>query len=255
MSRTDSAVAPALLSHPLPNGSLPKLRPFGGLDREDREDRDYGENREHGDRSNNVVCAISVLSVSPEADSAIERTQPQFPGQRKRCLFELARELKAIPAFADASARDLQPIVVEWCRRAESMMGDEHDVDDSVAEFVFGWDRVRFPAGNGPLVIAIQRMEESSVPAEAQQFTSHATRKLVHLCCELQGLSGDSPFYLSCRVAGTVVGLEKTIAWKRLGLLRSCGIIELVQPGTNGRATRYRYLLSDAGTHDRSAVG
>ena len=255
MSRTDSAVAPALLSHPLTNGSPSKLRPFGGLDREDREDREYGENgenREHGDRSSNVVCAISVLSVSPEVDSAIERTQPQFPGQRKRCLFELARELKAIPAFADASARALQPIVVEWCRRAESVMGGEHDVDDCLSELLYGLERVRFPAGNGPLVIAIQRMEESSEPAEAQQFLSHATRRLVHLCCELQGLSGDSPFYLSCRVAGVVVGLEKTVAWKRLGLLRSCGIIEMVQPGTKTRAARYRYLVSDVATDDRS---
>lgn len=249
MSRTDSAVASALLSDPLPNGSPPKLRPFGGLDREDREDR---EHREHRDRSNNVVCALSVLSVSPEADSAIERTQPQFPGQRKRCLFELARELKAIPAFADASARDLQPIVVEWCRRAESVMGDEHDVDDCLAEFVFGWGRVRFPADNGPLDVAIQRMEESAVPAVAQQFTSQATKRLVHLCCELQRINGDSPFWLSCRVAGAVAGLDKTIAWKRLGLLRSCGIIEMAQPGTKTRAARYRYLPSDAAVPDRS---
>lgn len=232
--------------NPLPDGPIPEIDPFGVGLAADRENREYRENRENGEKNHSTACALSVLSAlsvnSPEIELAIKKTQPQASGQRNRGLFAFVRELKAIPALKHANIKELQPFVIEWCRQAQPVMSGEHDVDDSLAQFAYGWERVKFPVGKGPFDIAIQRIEESTVPTVAKQFTSQGTRQLIHLCYELQCIHGDSPFFLSCRMAGEVAHMDKTTAWKRLGLLMSYGIIEMVQPGTKRNAARYRYI-------------
>ena len=63
------------------------------------------------------------------------------------------------------------------------------------------------------------------------------------LCRELQQVSGDKPFFLACRSAGKLLGVDHTMAWRWLFLLAHAGIVEEVEKGNHARrrASRYRY--------------
>ncbi len=81
-------------------------------------------------------------------------------------------------------------------------------------------------------------------PSVAEQFEDERIRLLVALCHELQGASGEQPFYLACRKAGELVGMDHMTAWRYLCLLRHEGILAAVTVGTkeSQKATRWRYL-------------
>ncbi len=233
--------------NPLPEGPLPEIDPFAvGLGERYRANRANRAVRE----DSTLTCACSV-----SLEGAISKTLPRFPGERNRRLLSFCRVLKSIPSVAEADAMTLKPHVSEWFRRGQPFMSGEHDEDENFGEFCYAWARVRFAVGNGPFATALKRLETTPLPAIAERFSSISTKRLIHLCRELQRVSGDASFHLSCRIAGEVIGLEHMAAWRRLGMLVSCGIIELVQRGTKARASRYRYLVSDLATDDGSAAG
>lgn len=233
--------------NPLLDGPLPEIDPFAvGLAERYRANRANRAVRE----DSTLTCACSV-----SLEGVISKTLPRFPGERNRRLLSFCRALKSIPSVAEADAMTLQPYVSEWYRRGKSFMSGQHDEDENFAEFCYAWARVRFAVGNGPFATALKRLETTPLPAIAEQFSSPSTKRLIHLCRELQRVSGDASFHLSCRIAGEVIALEHMAAWRRLRMLVSCGILEIAQPGTKGRATRYRYLASDPTIHDRSAAG
>ena len=62
-------------------------------------------------------------------------------------VFELARALKAIPALADAEARDSRDPVRRWHERALPIIGTK-PFDETWADFVTAWPRVKHPKGS-----------------------------------------------------------------------------------------------------------
>ncbi|MHC4610054.1 MAG: hypothetical protein ACYS7M_06865 [Planctomycetota bacterium] len=86
-------------------------------------------------------------------------------------------------------------------------------------------------------------------PAEAMRYEQSAFRLLVTLCRELQRRAGDGPFYLGCRTAGRLLGVEHTTAWRWLYLMVSDGLLVVAergaQAGGQNRATRYFYVGGD----------
>lgn len=65
---------------------------------------------------------------------------------------------------------------------------------------------------------------------------------LITICRELQLAAGDAPFFLSCRTAGKLAGVDHTQAARWLRGLRG-EILNLVSAGDKSRkASRYRYL-------------
>lgn len=231
--------------NPLPDGPLPEINPFAvGLGKRYRASRANRADRAvREDPTLTCACSVSL-------EGAISKTLPRFPGERNRRLLSFCRALKSIPSVAEADAMTLKPHVSEWYRRGKSFMSGEHDEDENFAEFCYAWANVRFSVGNGPFATALERLETTPLPVIAEQFSSPSTKRLIHLCRELQRVSGDASFHLSCRIAGEVIALEHMAAWRRLRLLADCGIIEMVQPGTKTRAARYRYLSSDSASLD-----
>ncbi len=59
----------------------------------------------------------------------------------------------------------------------------------------------------------------------------------------LQRVSGEKPFFLACRTAGKLLGVDHTTASRGLFLLRNDGLLEEVEKGNriNRRASRYKY--------------
>ena len=189
------------------------------------------------------VCVTSIAD-------AIRATLPDGPGQRNRQLFEFARYLKAMPAIGDWTADDLMPFVRQWFDAALRCIGTK-EFDETAKDFKRGWSSIKFPGGRGigSVAAALARAKLTPLPAEAAQFIIPELRLLVGLCRELQRQRGTLPFYLACRDAAEVLGLEgkerHVRAWRWLMMLCHKGILVKERSGGHleRKANEYRYLL------------
>ncbi len=210
-----------------------------------------------------TASVSSVSSVSPclcykgdsndaDIERAITESLPATVGRRNQQVFELARVLKGIPRLADAPTDALRPHVRRWhgLGLAKGLIGTE-SFDETWANFVHAWPRVRFPRGSEPLAAVLERAKQSAPPAAALAYEDDRLRLLVAFCRELQHACADHPFFLSCRTAAQLVGVDHVLAWRWLGLLEHDRVLLVTQRGAPGgrRATRYRW---SAAANDRA---
>lgn len=239
---------------PWPDGDLAPIDPWKSGFLSETESTERTEKTEETEKLSNEDAAepcpgLSVLSVSRPAQSnlddlikaAIQDTLPKSIGQRNRAIFELARALKAIPALADTPVADLRDFVRQWHALALPIVGTKA-FDETWADFVAAWPRVRFPRGQERMALIVQRADSLPQPNVAERYDAPETRRLIAICRELQCTSGDGPFFMSCRVAAGLLGLDQATAWRRLGMLVVDGVLVVVQKGKPGRATRFRYV-------------
>jgi len=68
--------------------------------------------------------------------------------------------------------------------------------------------------------------------------------RLVHVCFVMQCMRGDMPFFLDVRRAARLVGsgISHMTAWRWLEILCQCGVLELVERGSELRSNRYRFV-------------
>lgn len=201
--------------------------------------------------------SVSDTELSDTTDalieSAIRSTLPAGPGERNRAVFALARALKAIPHFADAPSVCLHDIVERWHALALPVINTK-PFEETWIDFARGWARVIYPAGGGPLDLALERAEAVDPPAEAMRYEQPALRLLASLCRELQRNAGEGPFFLSCRTAARMLGVDHTTAWRWLFLLGHDGLLRVVEAGTKTKAARYRYTASLDGPQTKDRV-
>ena len=241
---------------PPPNDAPPPFLPESWLQylsnacyRENRESICYRENREsicyreNGGDSGGCASLRESNALDRVIEAAISETLPTGPGQRHRAIFELVRRLKAIPDIANADAMDLLPIIREWHRLALPVIRTKA-FEETLADFLDGWERVRFAYGESPIEIALARAREAPPPPEAEIFDDPRLKLLVALCAELQRLQGNAAFFLSCRAAGKAVEVDHMTVSRWLKVLAKAGIlqIEVQAERSTGRATRYRYI-------------
>lgn len=81
-------------------------------------------------------------------------------------------------------------------------------------------------------------------PPCSDEYECEGTRLLVRVCRELQRQSGSDPFFLGCRTASQITGLDRQTAHRRLKLLQADGVIGLVENGSKSakKASTWRYL-------------
>lgn len=179
-------------------------------------------------------------SVQAAIWAAIGSTLPGSEGHRNRLLLQLARQLKGVPELAGLEPSELRPVIDEWHRQALPAIGTK-DFAVTWHDFRVAWGNVKFPAGTGPLeeiyAVALRQM-----PAIASGYRTAGVRHLIALCRELQVVAGDDPFWLSCRAAAGVLKTPPTNAHRWLWRLIHDQVIDLVTPGSRGRAAEYRYL-------------
>ena len=89
-----------------------------------------------------------------------------------------------------------------------------------------------------------ERAVREPMPEVAEDYDQDELRLLVALCRELQRSAGGGPFYLSCRTAGRLLGVDYSTANRWLFLMANDGILEVAEPGNRAqrKAARYRYL-------------
>lgn len=172
-----------------------------------------------------LVITHPKLESNPSNENTLVRC-----GDR---VFEFARSVKA--AHPDATPDDLRQLVRDWFAEGSASDGSW---DDVWASFLYCWPRVRYAKGTGPLAGALSRAQA----APFDKYDEPRLNVLAALCRELQRAAGDDPFFLSCRSAGELIGVDRMRACRWLALLVHDGVIAIALQGTTRRATRYFHL-------------
>jgi hypothetical protein len=173
--------------------------------------------------------------------SAVADTLPSGPGQRNRCVFDLARRLKA--ARPDATPAELREVVREWHRRALPAIRTK-DFGETWTDFAIAWERVCRPAGRS-LALAAAAAAAGDLPAAlGQRGYDGALRRLVSLCWQLHRQWGDQPFPLGCAKAGEHIGVCKRQAARLFKTLEFDGVLRRERLGTkaSGKASEWRFI-------------
>jgi hypothetical protein len=207
---------------------------------------DVGGAREgvNGDEATTAVSACpQAYGWSEAIKLAIADTVPTRPGKRHAQVFELARALAAIPELTDADGRDLEPYVRRWHELALDQIRTKA-FEETWIDFLKGWPNVNYPRGREPMAKVFERARANPLPKVAERYEQQALKMLVAVCQELQRGAGDGPFYLACRTAGRLLGVDHSTANRWLFLLTTEGVLEEVQKGDRKqrRASRFRYV-------------
>jgi bifunctional DNA primase/polymerase-like protein len=193
-------------------------------------------------------AVLSPVSLSDEMKNLIDKQLPTKTGTRNKQVFELARVIKGMPEYAGLDAIATLPFAQYWydegVRRG---LIETPTFDDTMADWLTGWPKVKFPKGEGIIMQAIQ-LAHKQKPEAASRFESEGVRLLVGVCYHLQKAMGDEPFFISCRKAGEIAEVSHVQAnrylstFVTLGFLKRVGIAE---PGKGNPAQRYRWIGGD----------
>jgi hypothetical protein len=201
--------------------------------------------RQLGNTVNTGHFVSTVSTVLPKAlDAAIRRTIPPNVGWRDTFLFKFCRELQAIPEYAGADPRSLEPIVRLWYERAEPHIGTKQFAV-SFAAFIRAWANVKVPKDQTAVQAAFDRIKEADDSWIPALFDGKEMRLLIALCRELQSMQGQRPFFLDCRTAGGLLGVTHKTAWKWLDALCCLQVIRKVSSGTlkSRKANEYQFIM------------
>jgi len=182
--------------------------------------------------SNTSVSSVS--SVGGHFSFPVS-TVPTGVGQRHRAIFELARWLKGTEP--NATRQRQHEVVKVWHTLHLPVIGTK-DLSTSWADFRNAWERVKQPYG-ATLAKCLSTLPNAPDVAALSDYGPKAIH-LAQICLALQARAGDSPFFLSSRIAGQLIGYHFTDAAALLRCFVHEGWLELVKAGAGSRASRYK---------------
>jgi len=215
-------------------------------------------------KTSSVSSVSSVLSV--HGDDArrlalVFKRTCTMAGRWRERLFQLVRAARGCRLDDDGpilgldhepTRQGMREIVREWVRQAKPVEGHGDAVHavpfaDVWGQFASCWDKVRYPLLTAtPLAGVVERARATDAPpAVCGLGYDERTLLLAKLCRELQrdarAKGGDEPFFLSCRTVEEYLYLSRMSAWQKLRALQADGLLEIAEPGTTSKATRYRW--------------
>lgn len=204
-------------------------------------------------------------TVFASVDDLLQACIPAGPGHRRECLFRLARGLKFNLGCGDHPEQAmLINVFSRWMRLARSKTSGDTPEDESLLDFLTGYDRALTPVGVSATVAeAIELLDFYGLPAEAEMFAAvdEKLARLVGVCWAKQMLVGEFPFTLSaseCALAYFSGSFERAEAGSdesnRMRVkgdrlrkqLADLGLLACIDRGRRGRprqgAARFRYI-------------
>ncbi len=234
-----------------PEGIYPLLQGGSmGNDTERTETTELTERSETPERTeanrSGIVSEVCVVDLA-EIDSALDISVPKQPHENHKCLFTLARAVKAFELRQNRkwTIQEMRSLFLRWHERARPFLRQNQNKDDYWFEFLEAYDNADHPLGVDIIASAWDLAQGKEFPEVARQFETDNVRLLVSLCRELQALCGDKPFFLASRTVQRLFELDSHATGARWlkGLCRS-GILKVVEQGgrETNKATRFRYL-------------
>ena len=176
--------------------------------------------------------------------------------------FKLARDLAAVEKQIgkQLTIAELTIAAYQWHRLSQPFLDPNESREDHLMALVAEIAKVRFPTGEGAIKEAIERASRlplADLPTIPNYpDASEDLRRIAALHRELSLLNGGQLYFLSYRDAAKVVpGLSPQQAYNRTFTLDRLDVIRIVdkgQPGPNGKAAEFLYLLpeSEEGTRE-----
>jgi hypothetical protein len=173
----------------------------------------------------------------------------------KKGLWQFARDLRAVEKRLGRklSNSELMLSFDEWHRLSQPFLDPQKTRDDYLAAFLAKPAKVRIPTGEGDtLNKALKAVSNLPLPRlpmiPGMSHASEPWRRVVALHCELSRRSGTNTYFLSCRDAAKAfpgmscqAACDINRALERLGAIK---IVRIGDPRPNGKASEFRYLLS-----------
>jgi len=156
-------------------------------------------------------------------------------GQRNAKLFELARHLKG--RHPDASCDDMIPLLKQWHSLHIDMMRTK-DFTETRIDFEYAWNKVEHPSTF--IFEKIAKEKPVTFDSIAAEVYGQAGGLLMHICQELQKLTGKEPFFISVRTAGAQLNIHHTSAAKLLKNFVQRKWLVIEAESTPRKASRYR---------------
>lgn len=193
-----------------------------------------------------AVDSSSQLSSSGLLCSLLPpSTIPKEEGDRNRCLFLLARWVKA--KSPDATQQELRELLQHWHQAALPAIGTR-DFATSWTDFIRGHTAVRSPFGH-TLEKLTSNLNGRILPKGIEELGyGTAAKRLVLICLALAEHSTPKPFFLSCRQAGELLGVSFPEASKMLSALVYDRVIKLESKGVGLIASRYHFSWESVGS-------
>ena len=191
---------------------------------------------------------LQVVKARPRSDSldqAIGASNQH--GKLHERVFSFARQLKAIPEYqlVEPTNEAFRIAAQRWHAFMLEVGSIDNDttVDEIRALLVSALPKVKYAAGHGIIATAWAAAQSSPIPDILQlAFDDERTWRLGAFCFQLQQLTGEEPFFLSCRVAGSLLECDHVRVSRLLRLMVTEGILEVIEKGTSRRATRYCWV-------------
>jgi hypothetical protein len=89
-----------------------------------------------------------------------------------------------------------------------------------------------------------ERVKVTPLPKDAERLLHPNLRLLTRICVVLQENTGCDPFWLSCRDAGRLLGVDHGVASRFLDRLCRAGILKLIRKGVWPKASEYRLCVT-----------
>ena len=195
---------------------------------------DHTDSTDHADHEDNTCNGDDTI----EAAAIIEKTQPRQPGERHRCVFNLARGLKFDAGMADLPFSDLKPHVRKWFEMALPNIATK-DFTETWADFVHAWPRANSGLSNTPLDTAFARAMQGALPDVCSEYDGQAVRTLLAACYHLR--RSDGTFYLSTHAAAARLNIKPMQVLRYLRMLEADGMITTAKRGNRTKATTYKW--------------
>ncbi len=196
----------------------------------------------HTPTTASIGSAGSVGSTgSITVEEVIQKTLPTRQQQREGLTLSLARGLKFDCGLEGKTIGDLVPIVKQWWKRAQPVIGTQ-PFSATLADFNRSWKRARIPLFGAGLQTVLEAARANPVPG-ADEFDEPEAQLLLAICRQLAGPSG--VFYLSAVAAGRLLSMHPMQVYRLLELFVDLGWLEVVRKGKQGLgqpATRYRWI-------------
>ncbi len=210
----------------------------------DTESQSYGDTDDTQDSKDVPPLATSVKTLQEAVQLSLK------DGLTDKCLFIFARALKS---FERTHNRPLPPKELDaafalWWSAATPLLTPADDFDEWRLDFLATFSKTKSPLGSNSLQEAILRAKAGPMPPQAERYTNPKIKLLVAVCCHLQLLQGDSPFFLSARAAAKVMEMKNPEQASAIltGLVFD-GVLTEVKKGTRAgrRATRFRFNFGE----------
>jgi hypothetical protein len=177
---------------------------------------------------------------------------------RKR-LWQLARDLSALERKVHRELEIAEIIVAsdEWYRLSQPFLDSAKTYDTYLAALTAALRKVRVPTGEGETIekalASVSKLSPSQLPMiPGYPSAPESWRRVAALHRELSRLCRSNTYFLSCRHgAKAYSGLSYQALSDINHSLERLGVIKLVRAGDqrpNGKASEFRYLLTDANT-------